>query len=113
MSALARIKGMAGRGSIPTVAAATVINIPDDASTVYVSGTTAISTVRTGSPQPGRQVKFIGLTGTRDFQNGSSILLPYLMDLGSGSEVALVESDVLVLIQLNNGAWIRLYNTDN
>lgn len=114
MGFLARIKNSPGGSrTIQTVASAGTIGISSDTSTVYLSGTTAISYMRTQNIHPGRIVRLIGLTGSRDIVNASVTTTPFAFHVGGGSEVTLSANDILEVVQLSTGAWLRLASTDN
>jgi hypothetical protein len=113
MGFASRLKSMSGSSPIRTVAAAAEISIPDDTNVITVTGTTAVTHMHTGSIEPGRRVRIYGGASSRDFVNASSTTIPFRFMLGSASEIGLAANDVLELVQLETGAWLRLYSTDN
>lgn len=114
MGFFGRLKRMPGGGvQIPTIASATEVWLPDDVSVAFISGTTAIATMRPATVIPGRVVTFIGITATGPaFTNNNDTTTAYQMDLG-GSDRTIAPNDVLQLIQKADGTWLMLNITDN
>lgn len=114
MGIFGRNKAHPGGGpAIPTIASATEIFVSDEISLAYISGTTAIATIRSANTYPGRMLTFIGITATGPaFTNNNDTTTAYQMDLG-GSNRTIAPNDVLRLIQKENGTWLMLSITDN
>lgn len=114
MGLMGRLKNSPGGGkAIPTIASATQVYLPDDYSIAYISGTTAIATIRPENVYPGRIMTFIGITATGPaFTNNNDTTTAYQMDLG-GSNRTIAPNDVLRLIQKADGTWLMLSVTDN
>lgn len=113
MSVAARMKQTAGGVRIPTIASAATLVLPDDSNVIMVSGTTTVTSLNSGRVWPGRQVTFIGTDGSGNaFTNTNATTDAGKMDLG-GSNVTLALDDVLVLVQMNTGAWRKVVSTDN
>ena len=106
-------KILAGGPAIPTIASATQVWLPDDVSVAFISGTTAVATIKPATVIPGREVMFIGVTTTGPaFTNNNDTTTAYQMDLG-GSNRTIAPNDVLRLVQKSNGTWLMLSVTDN
>lgn len=108
-----RLKAVTGcaAGGIPTVASATNMAIPDGAYVINVSGTTEITKLL-GAKSPGRIVilKAITTTGPALTDSGASATEGQ-MDLGGA--LTLGPTDVIGLLQNNNGSWVRVFSTNN
>jgi hypothetical protein len=114
MGWIGRTKRTPGGGpAIPTIASATQVWLPDDVSIAYISGTTAITTVKPATIIPGRTITFIGVTTTGPaFANNNDTTTQYQMDLG-GSNRTIAPQDILCLMQKSDGTWLMLYTTNN
>ena len=113
MGSLAQVQAAAGAGAIPSFASATRLEIPGDVSLFYLTGTTTLSLLVTPI-RPGRRLTIIGGTGTREIQNTEGGTVAFSIDVGGALEsLALGATDVIQIVQLENGAWLATFTTDN
>lgn len=113
MGWLGRAKRIPGGGTqIPTIASATAVWLPDDVSVAFISGTTAITSVRTPTIIAGREVTFIGVTTTGPLFTNDDTPAAYELDLG-GSDRTIAPTDILRLMQKADGTWLMLFTTNN
>lgn len=107
------MKSKSGGIAIPTVASAATVLLSESNDVFLISGTTAITSLDATRIRPGRHVTFIGTDGTGNvFTNTNATTTAGQMDLG-GSDITLTLDDVLVLVQLGNGAWRRVSHSNN
>ena len=96
--------------TIPTIASAATLVIPDNVTNMYVSGSTTV-TLLSSTFLPGRVIVIYG-TGGVVLTNTDDTTTLGQMDLG-GSNLTLAASDIAALMQRNDGSWVRLFSTDN
>lgn len=107
-----RLRSIAGGDTeYQTLVSATTTNVPDSSNVFLISGTATITTLNAATSTRGRIVFFIS-TGTVVFQNTAGTSTAGKMDLGTG-DITLSDTDVLCLYLRSNGAWVRLFSTDN
>lgn len=115
MAIVARLRSMTGRGSpINTIAASSTITLTDDSDIWIVTGTATVTSLLTaGGIFPGRTVRLISNDATgATFTNTNDPTTDGQMDLG-GSDITLAKNDVLTLVRLDSGAWLRVSYTNN
>lgn len=115
MSLGAKIRSVHGRsGTITAVASAAAVTVSEESDVFVISGSDTItSLLGAGGVLPGRIVTFIGAASAAVvFTNTNDPTTSGQMDLG-GSNVTLGAQDVLTLVRLDNGTWLRVSASDN
>jgi hypothetical protein len=94
------------------VASATALPLPDTGAVFTITGSTTVATI-TAVKNPGRVVRLIAGTGVSlTVTNNDAPTTEGQIDLG-GSNLTFAAQDVLTLMQLNNGTWVRCGINDN
>lgn len=114
MSSSARMKSTAGGDTLNTpLTAAATLYVPDDTNMVYLEGTDTVTALVADPRTRNRIVVFVQSdSGTTTFTNTNNPTATDLMDLG-GSNVALAQTDALILLLKSDGTWLRLSAADN
>jgi hypothetical protein len=108
MARWGRLKSIAGRRNVPTLTAAATLNLRQAHAKYHLSGTDTVTALDPTAPIiPGREVTFIGISGTTTFTNTDDTTTKGQMDLG-GSNRAVATSDVLTLQQRTDGSWLMV-----
>lgn len=104
-SGVKQMFGGAQRG-IETLASAATVNVPEEGSVFYMSGTTAITSLICPKTMRGRLVTFIGTSAVGNvFTNTDGTTTEGQMELG-GSDLTLGPTSVLQLYcKLSDGSW--------
>lgn len=107
-----RLRSIAGGDTeYQTLVSATTTDVPDSSNVFLISGSATITSLTAATSTRGRIVYFIS-TGTVVFTNTNGASTAGTMDLG-GANITLSDTDVLCLYLRSNGAWVRLFSTDN
>jgi hypothetical protein len=98
-------------GTIPSVASATALPLPEGGNIFIVTGSTTIATIQ-AVKQPGRLVTLIADAGVSlTITNNSDPTTEGQIDLG-GSNLTFAAQDALTLRQMNNGTWNKVAVVD-
>ena len=112
MGLASKIKGLRGQVTAPTLTTAATIVLPPEYDTVYLSGTDTVTALKTDMIRKDREVTLRIASGTATITNTNDPTAAGTIDLG-GSNLAMAANDVLKLMQLASGAWVRSSVADN
>jgi len=114
MGWFARSKSRHGGGrAVPTLAAATTINVPSDSDHFDLTGTATVTSLLADSSTLGRICTFYQSdNGATTLTNSNNPTTRGAMDLG-GSNITLAATDNVTLRLLANGTWVRYGSVDN
>ena len=104
----ARLKSLVGftADAIPSVASATALPIPDNATAIKITGTTAIASFDTGAGiQPGRILRVFGNDGTGSAFTDTAIASTSNGKLHLSASLTLALGGNITFTQWDNGAW--------
>jgi hypothetical protein len=119
MSAVGNMKMTAGAmsnsiDSITTIASVAALNIPDDGSTFYVSGTTTITSITGTTVFPGREITLASSTGNIALTRTAIGSFPGSSgNFFTAGAITLGKGDTITFRQLETGAWAQVGQSNN
>ena len=113
MGVVARMKSLAGGITIPTLASAATLTLPQDTSRAFITGSTTITSLNATDIKPGRTFTFLRGPAATDipvFTNTQGTTTAGQIDFNTNQSTIQLY-DTLTLIQTNTGSWRKKDST--